>query len=45
MRVGRDRRALQALPDSLLADLGLERIELRSADGRQEVWVIPHRYY
>jgi hypothetical protein len=46
MRVGKDRRVLQALPDYVLADMGLEKIEFRSAtDGRRDVWVIPHRYY
>lgn len=44
MQVGRDRRLLQTLPASLLADIGLERIEFRSAaDGRRDVWIIPHR--
>jgi hypothetical protein len=46
MRVGKDRRVLQTLPDYVLADMGLEKIEFRSAaDGRRDVWVIPHRYY
>lgn len=44
MKLGKDRRAVQAMPDSLLADLGLERIEIRTADGHREVWTIPHRY-
>lgn len=46
MRVGRDRRVLQSLPDYVLADMGLEKIEFRSsASGGRDVWVIPHRYY
>jgi len=46
LRVGKDRRVLQTLPDYVLADMGLEKIEFRSAaDGRRDVWVIPHRYY
>ena len=44
MRVRRDRRLLQALPASLLADIGLEKIEFRSAaDGRRETWIVSHR--
>jgi uncharacterized protein YjiS (DUF1127 family) len=43
-QVGRDRRLLQALPASLLADMGLEKIEFRSAaDGRRETWIVSHR--
>jgi hypothetical protein len=45
LRIGRDRRLLQRLPDYVLADMGLERIEFRLADGRRDIWVIPHRYY
>ena len=45
MRLGRDRRLLQRLPDYVLADMGLERIEFRAANGSRDVWVIPHRYY
>jgi uncharacterized protein YjiS (DUF1127 family) len=46
VQAGRDRRMLQNLPDYVLADIGLEKIEIRSAaDGRRDVWVIPHRYY
>ena len=45
MQAGKDRRMLQTLPNSLLSDIGLERIEFRSSDGRRDVWVIPHRYY
>jgi hypothetical protein len=46
IRAGKDRRALQRLPDYLLADMGLEKIEVTSGThGRREVWVIPPRYY
>jgi uncharacterized protein YjiS (DUF1127 family) len=42
-KLRQDARALQAMPAYLLADLGLEKIEFRSsADGRRDVWVIPH---
>ena len=45
LQVGKDRRVLQALPDYVLADMGLEKIEFRStADGRRDVCVIPHRH-
>lgn len=45
MKTGRDHRVLQTLPDNVLADLGLERIEiLRGPEGRRHVWVVPHRY-
>lgn len=44
IQVRRDRRLLQALPASLLADIGLEKIEFRSAaDGRRETWIVSHR--
>jgi uncharacterized protein YjiS (DUF1127 family) len=45
MRLGRDRRLLQRLPDNVLVDMGLERIEFCASNGRRDVWVIPHRYY
>jgi uncharacterized protein YjiS (DUF1127 family) len=46
VQTGRDRRYLQTLPESVLADMGLERVEILSAsERRREVWVIPHRYY
>jgi hypothetical protein len=46
IRTGKDRRVLQTLPDNVLADMGLEKIELLSGtDGERHVWVIPHRYY
>ena len=46
MRTGRDARALSALPDHVLADMGLEKMEIMSGtNGSREIWVIPHRYY
>ena len=46
VRTGKDRRVLQMLPDHVLADMGLEKIEITSGtDGGRNVWVIPHRYY
>jgi len=45
LRAGRDRRVLQMLPDNVLADMGLEKIEIMTGtDGQRQVWVIPHRY-
>lgn len=44
-RTGKDGRVLQTLPDHVLTDMGLERIEiLAGTDGRRHVWVIPHRH-
>jgi uncharacterized protein YjiS (DUF1127 family) len=44
-RTGKDGRALQMLPDHVLTDMGLERIEIMAGtDGRRHVWVVPHRY-
>jgi uncharacterized protein YjiS (DUF1127 family) len=46
LRTGKDSRVLQTLPDHVLADIGLERIEITSGiHGSQQTWVIPHRYY
>ena len=45
LKIGKDRRTLQTLPESVLADLGLERLEVRSSTGSRDVWIIPHRYY
>jgi hypothetical protein len=46
MRTGKDSRVLQALPDRVLADMGLERVEIVSGThGSRQTWVIPHRYY
>jgi uncharacterized protein YjiS (DUF1127 family) len=43
-KTGRDARMLKTLPDHVLADIGLEKIEIRGTDGGRQVWVIPHRY-
>jgi uncharacterized protein YjiS (DUF1127 family) len=46
LRMGRDRRTLQLLPEHVLADMGLEKIEIMAGtDGRRQVWVVPHRYH
>jgi hypothetical protein len=46
MRTGKDSRVLQTLPDHVLADMGLERIEITTGTyGGRQTWVIPHRYY
>jgi hypothetical protein len=46
VRTGKDRRVLQMLPDRVLADMGLQKMEIRTGtDGGRHVWVIPHRYY
>ena len=46
IRMGRDARELQTLPDHVLADMGLQKMEVLSgSDGSRHVWVIPHRYY
>jgi len=45
MRTGKDARALQTLPDHVLADMGLEKMDiLTGTNGAREIWVIPHRY-
>jgi hypothetical protein len=45
-RTGKDARTLQMLPDHVLADIGLERIDvLTGTNGNRDIWVIPHRYY
>lgn len=45
-RTGRDARTLQTLPDHVLADIGLEKIDvLTGTNGAREIRVIPHRYY
>jgi uncharacterized protein YjiS (DUF1127 family) len=45
IRTGKDWRVLQMLPDHVLADIGLQKIEIRSGtNGGRQVWVIPHRY-
>ena len=46
IRTDRDARVLQTLPDHVLADMGLQKMEILSGtDGSRHVWVIPHRYY
>ena len=46
IRTGRDARVLQTLPDHVLADMGLQKMEILSgSDGGRHVWVIPTRYY
>lgn len=45
IQVGRDARVLQTLPEHVLADMGLERMEIMAGTSDQRhVWVIPHRY-
>jgi hypothetical protein len=45
-RSGKDARTLQNLPDHVLSDMGLEKMEvLTGTNGNREIWVIPHRYY
>ena len=45
-KTGKDARVLNTLPDHVLADIGLERVEFMSGtDGGRHVWVTPHRYY
>jgi uncharacterized protein YjiS (DUF1127 family) len=44
-KAGRDARALQKLPSHVLADMGLEKMEIRSGPlGGHETWIIPHRF-
>lgn len=43
-KAGQDTRALQRLPNHVLADIGLERIEVMSvSEGKREIWIVPHR--
>ena len=42
-KVGKDRRVLQTAPAHLLADIGLERVEIRTTSGDHEMWVRPRR--
>ncbi len=45
-RMGRDARTLQMLPDDVLADIGLEKMDvLTGTNGNRDIWVILHRYY
>lgn len=43
-KIGKDRRALQAVPDYLLTDIGLERLEIRTTSGYHDVWISPRRF-
>jgi uncharacterized protein YjiS (DUF1127 family) len=46
IKVARDRRVLQTLPDHVLADLGLEKMDIMAGTGdRRHVWIIPHRHH
>jgi hypothetical protein len=46
IQANRDERVLQMLPDNVLADMGLEKMEIMAgSDGQRHVWVIPHRYH
>ena len=46
MQVSRDARVLQTLPEHVLADMGLEKMEIMAGTSDQRhVWVIPRRYY
>jgi len=45
-RTSRDAHVLQSLPDHVLSDMGLERMDiLTGTNGERQIWVIPHRYY
>jgi hypothetical protein len=45
-KTGKDARTLAMLPDHVLADIGLEKIDvLTGTNGSRDIWVIPHRYY
>lgn len=43
VKVGKDRRTLQTLPDYMLTDLGLEKTEVRTSLGDREVWMTSRR--
>lgn len=43
-KIGKDRRTLQTVPAYLLADMGLERIEVRTTTSDHEVWIAPRRF-
>jgi uncharacterized protein YjiS (DUF1127 family) len=40
-RIGKDRRVLQTVPAYLLADMGLERMEIHTTSGDHDVWIKP----
>jgi uncharacterized protein YjiS (DUF1127 family) len=42
-KVGKDHRVLQTAPAHLLADIGLERVEIRTTSGDHEMWIRPRR--
>lgn len=42
-KIGKDRRTLQAVPTGLLADMGLERMDIRTSTGDHSVWIRPRR--
>jgi hypothetical protein len=44
VKTGKDRRMLQSVPAYLLADMGLERMEIRTTAGSEEVWFAHRRY-
>ena len=43
MKIGKDRRRLQTVPGYLLADMGLERMEIRTSTGDHKVCIRPRR--
>jgi uncharacterized protein YjiS (DUF1127 family) len=43
-KAGKDRRVLQTAPAHLLADIGLERVEIRTTSGDHEMWVAHRRF-
>ncbi len=43
-RIWKDRRTLQTVPAYLLADMGLERAEVRTTSGSLEVLLRPRRH-
>lgn len=46
VRAGKDSRVLQMLPDRVLADMGLQRVEITAGtSGSRQSWVIPQRDY
>jgi uncharacterized protein YjiS (DUF1127 family) len=45
-KAGADARTLSRLPDHVLADMGLEKMEIMSGPlGGRETWIVPHRYH